>query len=217
MKDQLFKIYTGRHSDFKTVKATYPNISVEGPLLVSPNDKYNKQQIPFLVVGQETHGWASNVDDINEQMVVYEKFNVATIYRSTFWNVIRKIESILRSEPYSCAWTNISKFDINGGRAFGMHAETISTLDNIILDEIRILNPKLCMFFTGPAFDQRILKLFPGLIMEPVEGFSLRQLCRLKHINLPHMTFRSYHPNYLRRKKLENGFLEFLKIETNSL
>lgn len=215
MKEELLSTYKVRQSEFISIRATYPEIDMAGPLLLSPNEKYAEQPFPFLVIGQETNGWVYYLDDLPKQMEVYEQFNVGINYRSTpFWNMTRKIENLLGNEAHSCAWTNISKFDVNGGRAKGEQADLISSLDNIVVSEIEILKPKFCMFFTGPSFDSRIRKVFQGLEMELIDGFSLNQLCKLKHKDLPDMTFRSYHPSYLRRTGIEDKVLQFIGTVT---
>ncbi len=211
MKNQLFTAYQQRHADFKTVRATYPNEDMAGPFLMSPNEKYVNQPNPLLIVGQETYGWDYFVDDLTKQMEVYENFNVGEkYYASPFWNVTRKVEQALGNELYSCVWTNISKYDLDGGRAYGEFEATISTLDNVLIDEVKILKPRVCMFFTGPSFDSRIRKIFEGVQFLTVEDFNPRQLCQLKHADLPTLTFRSYHPNYLRRSGQEKDFIDFV-------
>jgi hypothetical protein len=211
MKDILLTAYSQRHTDFKTVRATYPDDDLAGPFLMSPNDKYAKQLNPLLIIGQETYGWSYHVDDLVKQMEVYEKFNVGEdYYASPFWNVTRKVEKALGNEAHSCAWTNFSKYDLDGGRAYGDYETTISTLDNVLVDEIRILQPKVCIFFTGPSFDNRIRNVFDGVSFEQVTDFDLRQLCQLKHADLPILTFKTYHPNYLRRSGQETDFIKFI-------
>lgn len=211
MKDKLLVAYSQRHMDFKTVRDKYPDEDLAGPFLMSPNDTYAKQPNPLLIIGQETFGWDYNVDDLSKQMEVYEKFNVGENYHaSPFWNVTRKVEKALGNEAHSCAWTNISKYDLDGGRAYGEYETTISTLDNVLVDEIRILQPKVCIFFTGPSFDNRIRNIFDSVTFESVVGFGLHQLCQLKHADLPVLTFRTYHPNYLRRSGKEKDFINFI-------
>ena len=211
MKEQLLTAYQKRHADFKTVRAAYPDEDMAGPFLMSPNEKYATQPNRLLIIGQETYGWDYHVDDLTKQMEVYEKFNVGEeYYASPFWNVTRKVEKALGNEPYSCAWTNISKYDLDGGRAYGEYETTISTLDDVLLEEIKILKPNVCLFFTGPSFDNRIERLFDGVNFSSVADFNQRQLCRLEHADLPALTFRTYHPNYLRRSGQEADFIDFV-------
>lgn len=211
MKEKLLKAYQDRKADFKSVKTQFADKNMAGPFLMSPNDKYAGQPYPLLIVGQETKGWGYHVDDLSKQMEVYENFNVGIdYYASPFWNVTRKVEKALGNEPHTCTWTNISKFDLEGGRAYGECETAIATLDNLLVTEINIIKPKVCLFFTGPSFDGRIKNMFPDIEFATVPGHTTRQLSQLKHPDLPLLTFRSYHPNYLRRSKLEPEFINFI-------
>lgn len=146
----------------------------------------------------------------------YEQFNVGEkYYASPFWNITRKVEEALGNEPYTCAWTNISKYDVDGGRAYGTHAESIATLDDILREEIAILQPKVCLFFTGNDFDNRIEKIFPGIEWEEVvEHTHPDRLWWVRHHLLPTLTLRSDHPKYLRISGQENSFIEFVRTLT---
>jgi hypothetical protein len=213
MKDELLKVYQNRQADFINIMAQFPGkLNGHGPLLISPKEIYTTQQNPLLIVGQSTNEWDSNVEDIPKQMEVYEDFNLGKDQgNDPFWSVVRKVEKALGNEYYSCAWTNINKFDIGGENPSGEYATAIATLDDILVPEIKILKPKICIFLTGPDFDGRIKKIFPEIEFTEVEGYPIRQLSRLKHPDFPVLSFRTYHPGYLRRGKLEDGFIEFVK------
>lgn len=219
MKDKLLTLYTNRHQDFKNVRGQFTDADLHGPFLMSPNENYSRQKNPLLIVGQETYGWSKSADDLNKNMEDYQRFNVGKTdsYSSPFWNVTRKIEAAIGNEAYSCAWTNISKYDVDGGRAYGKYEIAISSLDNLLADEIKIIKPKVCMFFTGPAFDERIKNIFPDVSFQQMQDWSTRQLSQLKHPNLPELSFRTYHPKYLRRSGLEPKFINFINFITKSI
>lgn len=206
----LQRFYQSKQEAFSWVKARHEGSEMAGPLLMSPSNEYFQQPAPLLIIGQETNGW-EYVLDVAAQMKHYEGFGVGRTYLpSPFWNVTRKAEKALGNAAYSCAWTNLSKFDFKSGRSYGQYEKAISTLDGMLVEEISILNPAVCQFFTGPAFDQRLRCTFPGLAYEPVPGWSTRQLCQLVHAQLPAYSFRTYHPNFLRRRGLEKRFIDFL-------
>jgi hypothetical protein len=71
---------------------------------------------------------------------------------------------------------------------------------NTFLDELEILAPHVCIFFTGPYYDEIINSTFSGIEYEPVKGIPERELAALHHPKLP-STFRTYHPNYLWRSR----------------
>jgi hypothetical protein len=218
MKDKLLKVYQDRQAEFKEILTDNEGENLGGPILMSPNEKYDKQPNPLLIVGQETSGWTCYVDDLRKQMDVYENFNLGeNYYSSPFWNVTRKIEKALGNEPYSCAYTNINKFDHDGGRPRGGYEREIASLDDILVTEIKIIQPKVCIFFTGHSFDSRIRNIFPEVEFANIEGWGWKpkQLSHLKHPGLPFLTFRTYHPRYLRQKRLETDFIEFLTGYSN--
>lgn len=212
MKDSLVKLYQGRDKDFKSIKNQIEKAT--GPLLMSPNEKYAKQPNRLLIVGQETHGWAENYDNVLKNIELYEWFNLGEKYNSRpFWNVTRKLERALNNEIYSCAWTNISKFDVDSKRPNSEEAKIISQIDDLLIDEIKIIQPDVCIFFTGHHFDNRIKKIYTGVEFVNVSGFSSNELTQLKHKDLPEKTYRTYHPNYLRMRGIEGRFIEFLKVK----
>lgn len=212
MKEHLYRLYSKRQQDFKSVVTRFPEDDLAGPFLMSPSENYFLQKVPVLIVGQETCGWDYYVDDIEKQMEVYEEFNLGINYRSTpFWNVIRKVEKVLGNKEYSCAWANVSKYDLDGARAFGEHEKVISSLDDILIEEIKIVNPKICIFFTGPSYDYRLQNIFKGIEFKELPNWKSRQFCQLSHPDLPELTFRSYHPKSLRIRKLEDKFINFIE------
>lgn len=213
MTEALHQLYVSRQADFDNVKSQFQGIDLAGPLLMAPNALYSQQPNPLLIVGQETKGWGYlQGEAIREQMAVYEEFNVGEeYYASPFWNVTRKVEQALGNAPYSCGWTNLSKFDVNGGRSFGSQERIISAVDDLLVSEISLLKPKVCLFFTGPTFDSRVRRTFPGVVYQTVDEWPERELARLVHPDLPVNTFRTYHPNYLRRSGRETAFIQFIK------
>jgi hypothetical protein len=209
MKQQLHDLYLQKQPAFQALRQQFPTADLAGPLLLSPNAAYSKQKYPLLIIGQETKGWQYHVQDIAKQMAVYEEFNVGeTYYASPFWNVTRKVERALGSVPYSCSWTNVSKFDLDGGRSYGQYEQAISDLDDILTTEISILQPEVCIFFTGPDFDYRLNRIFTGLRYNAVSDWNKRALARLEHPLLPPHCFRTYHPRYLRLRRQETAFIE---------
>jgi hypothetical protein len=228
IKTELLKVYCTRLPDFQRIQdvCKYDNtgIQINGPLLMSPNENYAKQLFPLLVIGQETKSWHSFSTDASEAgcvelMADYESFNVGEkYYASPFWNMTRKIENALGNEPCSCAWTNISKYDQNGKKPDAEHSAIFSAVDNLLIDEINIMKPKICLFFTSYKFDYRLKNIFEQIeFIEAGDGFEAKALCRLKHPNLPALSFRTYHPQYLRRSGKEEAVIDFIRKQTGKL
>jgi hypothetical protein len=66
------------------------------------------------------------------------------------------------------------------------------------------------MFFTGPSFDYRISNIYNGVEFIKIDDWPISQLCRVKHPNLPELSFRSHHPKSLRIRYLEDDFIDFI-------
>lgn len=216
MKEELFNLYREKQDLFRKVVQAFPHDDVAGPFLMSPGEDYLRQRLPLLVVGQETNSWSSKVEEIEKQMSAYERFHAGEGGQgkgySAFWDMVRKVEALLGNEQFSTAWTNLSKFDLYGIRSYGKYEKTFSSADIILYDEVRIVSPEMCLFFTGPYFDARLKNVFPGLEFVPIEGWNIKQFCILKHPLLPAMSFRSYHPRSLKLKNLEKKFLHYIAL-----
>jgi hypothetical protein len=216
IKDELLKVYCNRISDFQHIQDACKGEQIAGALLMSPSENYAKQPFPFLAIGQETRGWETFSDVVTkeecvEMMSEHENFTVREKKSaSPFWNVIRKIETALGNEPCSCAWTNISKYDQDGGKPDVEHEKLFSTVDNLLIDEIKITKPKICLFFTNHNFDSRLKNIFEQIKFVEVDGFNINDLCQLKHPDLPILTFRTDHPKSLRIRKIEESVIDFI-------
>lgn len=211
MKEALFNLYREKQPLFRSVVKRFPFDDLAGPFLMSPDAAFHSQKVPLLVIGQETSGWKSNVEEIDKQMHAYEEFSAGKTNRySAFWDNIRKMETLLGNDQFSTAWTNLSKFDLYGVRSYGKYEKAFATADAILAEEVRIVNPSMCMFFTGPYFDTRLKAVFEGLEFIEIPGWNLKQFCVLRHPRLPVLSFRSYHPRSLKLKSLEKNFLTYI-------
>jgi hypothetical protein len=97
--------------------------------------------------------WATTVGSIWVQIAPGVKK-----YSSPFWQVIRKFEKALTGDTYNCAWLNLNRWDDNSHAPSLENQQILSELDFILLEELRLLDPDLVIFFTGPwnDYDQRI-------------------------------------------------------------
>lgn len=218
MKKELFLLYTTRQEDFKKIVERFPEDDLAGPFLMSPNPDYFNSTNKLLIIGQETNGWSYHIDDIEKQLTTYEEFNVGVeYYASPFWNITRKVENVLDNKPYSCAWTNLNKFDVDAGRPYGEYESAISEIDDILLSEINILKPQFCLFYTGPSFDYRLRKIFQDIEFIEIPNFAISQFCKLKHPDLPENSYRSHHPKSLRIRHIEEDFINYLSKQKNKI
>jgi len=186
---------------------SFPNDKLQGPLLMDPS-AYFRQPTKLLVIGQETAGWGDDYDDIDAQLEIYRKFKMGEKQPGPFWNITRKIESILGVEKCSCAWSNLNRFDHNGKPPTGAVLDSIPRLDFLVREEIRILRPDVCLFYTNRKYDYRIELLYPNVQFSDIDGLPRSHFARLVHVDLPPLTIRTPHPKTIRMKGWEETFLE---------
>jgi len=75
----------------------------------------------------------------------------------------------------------------------------ISQQSNLFTAELAILNPHVCLFFSGPHYDGFIKGTFPNCEFLACGEPSARELARVMDLSLPAASFRTYHPNFLRQ------------------
>ena len=193
------------------VRETFPKEDLHGPFLLEPTT-YFKQPTKLLIIGQETNGWCCDYKDIDAQLRAYRKFNMGErCGRSPFCNITRKIEAILGIPRYSCAWSNLNRFDHKKHAPKGGILHEISKLDFLVKDEIQILNPDVCMLFTNRKYDYRIKSLYADVEFQNIEGLPHNHFCKLVHDDLPELTFRTPHPRTIRTQKWEDAFLDVMR------
>ena len=209
--DTLQKLYQEQFEKLCQAREAFPNEELNGPFLMEPTT-YFEQSIKLLIVGQETYGWSCEYKNINAQLKTYREFNHGQNYRSSpFWNITRKIEDILEISPYSCAWTNLNRYDHNGRAPTGKILDELLKLDFLVKEEIEILKPDVCMFFTNWKYDDRIKSLYDKIEFQDIEGLPTGHFSRLVHATLPGLTFRTPHPKTIRVQKWEDAFSDAMR------
>jgi len=207
----LRELYHNNKRQLIDVRKAFMNEDLEGPLLMELNEYY-QQPIKLFIVGQETYGWCCEYEDHDVLLKTYRDFNMGENYHSSpFWNITRKIENIIGIPNYSCAWSNLNRYDHKGGEPHGTILEKIRTLDYLIKEEISIIKPDVCIFFTNKKYDSRIKQLFPSLQMDAIEKLPFDHFVRLHHVFLPSYTFRTPHPKTIRLQKWEDMFIDAMK------
>jgi hypothetical protein len=210
MKNELEKLYNTYQSAFEKSSLSFKDKLVCGPFLMSPGKEYTNASKKLLIIGQETNGWNASTS-IGTQMAEYRVFKLGNKYNSPFWSVTRKLEQALNIDRCSCAWTNINKYDEDQDKPQGDILKTVEEFDGLLIEEIDILKPDICMFFIGPTLHHRVMKLFTGIEFIPVNGWKRNALTQLKHPLLPEKTYVTYHPAYLRRSGLEADFIKYFE------
>jgi hypothetical protein len=128
--------------------------------------------------------------------------------RSPFWTAYRRLRASLeKDKDSSVLWTNLFRMSIDGGSVIknGSSEELLNlqiAQAGLLTDEIRILQPKVVVFFTGPNYDNALVQEFPGIEYRPFKSWMKREVALLSHSELPLCAFRTYHPGFLRRRRL---------------
>lgn len=206
----LRDLYQNHRERFAKFGRSFPDESLQGPLLMEPT-AYFDQRIKLLVVGQETGGWHDDHDDIDAQLECYRKFNLGDNWPGPFWNITRKVETVLGVDRCSCAWSNLNRFDHDGEPPTGAVLDAMPTFDFLLREEIQTLRPEVCLFYTNRKYDHRLEALYPGLQFSDVEGLPSSHFAHLTHSDLPQLTLRTPHPRTIRMKGWEEAFLESLQ------
>ncbi|MDE7450415.1 MAG: hypothetical protein K2M72_09430 [Paramuribaculum sp.] len=170
------------------------------PLLLSTWD--GEQTPKAMFFGQETNGWGNDEagKSINGLMEHYCNFNLGDEYNTLFWKYFRLLSSKLGLQGnHPVLWNNINKIGkIKGkGRPNYQVTELENKHFNVLADELDTIKPIVCVFFTGPNYDDDIrAKLHDDVEFLPIDGYDVRWFARLKSKHLPENSFRIYHPGY---------------------
>ena len=199
--------YAAGWNDLVHLVASVPGASQ--PFLVRVPDGYARARTPLMIVGQETYGWGiedgRRLESIRELTDLYADFDLGRGYRaSPFWRAAHTLNRNLNDgEPEaSFLWTNLVRVDCDRRRP-PRHLEEFVARLRWLNAEVELTAPRVVVFFTGPRYDDRMLEQFPGAKLENIS----QSLARVRHSELPALTFRTYHPKYLALSK-EWGVLD---------
>ncbi len=176
--------------------------------------EYLDSEIKILYIGQETNYWFNqqerknaklynSIDDIdkylNALLELYKDFNIGQNYKTDiflFMNIlVNKFRS--RNKKTGLLWTNLLRHDAfgNGKVLEDVEQKITYNKNHILRKELEILKPDAIIFVTGPNYDYIIENSFKGLEKLKVYNKSEREICILKHADLPVKSIRVYHPN----------------------
>lgn len=184
-------------------------------LYISNERKYQEADFRVMIVGQETNGWYEGKEATIERLQkLYDEFfhgGECWRYRGQFWNGFKRMkESIAARVPdknVEFVWNNLVKIGKN--KAKGFPPNYINSLEkqyfNVLEDEIKVLEPHMVIYLTGPYYDNIIKAKFGNLKYETCSLFTTRELAKIHFPNV-NLCFRTYHPNYLFRNNIDNFF-----------
>ena len=190
---------------------------------VPPN--YEKMKYKILIVGQENDGW--EIED-NARLSMFATLDFLNSkddndrrpffsFPYKFCKSINNLEYIKDSKKTYFTWVNLREFSFDEEPKTSLGKEAQSIIDNefnILEEEIKIINPDIVLFLTGPDYDFDIEKQLKGVEFKTVENYNIREFARVEHEALPKNSFRIYHPNRIRFiKEGYKKYLESLKKE----
>jgi hypothetical protein len=205
-----------KKEEFETRKPASPLL-----LFVEDEEEYQKSDIRIMVFGQETNSWFSSFDENNYSMDIiiknYSDFfkNGGVNKQTPFWRGVKlfkkKVEEKFtdQNKKTSIIWNNIIK--IGRHKAKGKPPEEILKIEkkyfSVIQEEIRIINPNVILFLTGPRYDVEIDRVFNKPVLSTLNSsYKRRELAKVQLDQTP-FTYRTYHPQFLlRSKKMESIF-----------
>lgn len=188
---------------------------------VPPN--YEKMKYKILIVGQENNGYGYETEP-KKSMLFTLDFQSNRYYDNapffsfpySFCASINDCDNEKYSKKSYLAWVNLKEFSFETSSKKPLNEKAQNIIDNeynILEEEIKIINPDIVLFLTGPYYDYYIEKQLKGVEFKTIENYGIRQFARVEHKSLPKNSFRIYHPSYLRRSGLESEYLEKLKKE----
>jgi len=202
---KLGEMYKEHWENLQSFKKEY---RLSSPLLIKVPKCYERQKTKLFVVGQQTDEWfeGNSVDKLMEE---YKNFNFGINYRYTpFWDCVRKLEKELSINEGCIVWSNLNRMDDpkNKYKCPDRKIEKKMAKNFPFLpEEIRICNPDILVFFTGPYYDENIEEdIFPGVEYEELNN-QKRVLAKISLPNFDVEAYRTYHPNYLFRKPKDFG------------
>lgn len=197
-----------------------------GPDLIWMDDQYITATPRVVIIGQQIDGWDYTYIDfvwswsVTDAIARYRDFDFGLNYYSTpFWQFFHEIrECFFPIEPElrrRVLWTNLVKFVANDRTSIlwkPYFEEALRLQDDVLKTELSIADPDICIFVTGPNYDEILKRYFPGLRFEHL-ALPVRQFAKLSHNELPERSYRTYHPRYLRQGKLWEAVTSMLTTE----
>jgi hypothetical protein len=188
------------------------------PFLLSVPNDYDKK-FKVMIFGQETNDWL-NFHCVEPQtaMESYRNFWInkqsKNSKKGVFLQILNNFQNnMLNPEKVSCIWNNTIK--IGSTKSGTPSKEIIEWQKNwfsVVQEEVQILKPDFIIFLTGPKYDKYIKEIFGKFSLSPVLNKKKRQIAKLNFTaDRKLVVFRTYHPQYLRRSKLEKEILIFLQ------
>jgi hypothetical protein len=223
INQKLIRLYTENEKKIKVISDHFEG-NLDGPHLMHCwVEEFNNASIKILFIGQEPNKWVGEAQNgLDASIDRYREFSMARESKdnTTFWQAIKQFNKIFNP---SCGdncflWSNVCKYSDYDGKQISIeeHKYIIGEL-NILEEEIKIVEPDIIIFFSGPDYDERIQIQFDNKVCfeSVVNEIPIRELAKLHHHSFPAHTYRTYHPNFLQRGRRWN-FLNIIEADIKS-
>lgn len=175
--------------------------------------RYPKYQVDYPYENvRDMQDFQANADSVEALCWGYSEFDFAknqpVTWRSPFWQAFREVQDWPEA---GLIWNNLSRCDYDDGPVQNAPGDLQARLSDgqraLVAKELAILQPHICLFVTGPNYDNLLSEVFPKCeSTQLIEDIPVRELARIKHPHLPASSFRTYHPKYLS----QGGHWDFL-------
>jgi len=225
-QEELERFYSSLKSRAPANLADYSDL--RGPDLIWLDDEYLNSTPRMAVVGQQQLWWKYSYPEfisqrsISDAIAVYRKFDFGVgenYYASPFWRFFDAVRTAAFPDDTGTRrrvlWTNLVKFVANDMSSilWKPYAKTaLSLQEDVLISELTIARPDICLFVTGPRYDSVLERYFHDVRFESLD-LPVRQFARLVHTRLPQHSYRTYHPAYLNRINRWEKVLQILARE----
>ena len=208
VREQLADFYR----EFKMrAPANYMDFAnIMGPDLIWVDDEYLNAPTQIAIIGQQVDGWDYSYPEfvnnweVSDAIEEYKKFDFGINYHSSpFWQFFHKVRTNqhgINAGQRMLLWTNLIKFvsDDQSSILWKPNKDEVLALqDGILVTELQLTAPDVCIFVTGPDYDDIIERYYPGIQFKTITA-PVREFAKLIHPDLPEKSYRCYHPKYLR-------------------
>ncbi|TLD98062.1 hypothetical protein LS80_006265 [Helicobacter trogontum] len=242
-QERLIALYTHKKAAWQEIKEIAQKEGVADNLVLntpSITQNFLDSKIKIMIVGQESNGWNFFLkqlwvdtdrnfrDSIQEAMGKTEKFQSKTKSNNTqFWQFAASVynefnEKIDKKDSIKSYffWTNLRKICYDNKPKKSLPQALQTQIDNelniLLLQEIKIINPNIVLFLSGPDYDTYIKQQLKGARFNKVGVFKEREMAYITHEDLQNIIMlRIYHPRYF-SLKIKKANPEYFKtiIET---
>ena len=224
---ELLKLYQSKEEIFSQIyqRKDVLNLNLMLPYVCK---NFVESKAKLMVIGQETYGWVfeGNREKTMEHTMEFLSHNKDK--NSYFWYFIKQFYETLGEELGNdftpIVWNNVRKVCFNLPKHKGkpkpkdplpqeLQEFIDNNLGNLLFEEIKIIQPKIALFLTGPNFEKYIKPQLHGIEHHSIKDFlalnptlkqeefplpnKLKKVKVLTHKDLPNtLMLRIYHPTY---------------------